>query len=232
HGAPMTVETDLANTLGPEVTRVAVRVLYGALIMSVPFGPDNALTVSGSRALETEHQRTTGIGDTDALANPANGFDPFASVGPLTPGTLAVVEKPDLFDQASELHEYSVQWSGSICDCGTGKIMEAIGVEYRSQTLSTSDSSSSGQYNRYNRRTKAVYAELTVPLIEQGRGEQGQSLELAAASRYEDYSDFGHVTVPRLSFHWNLPIGLEFRGSVGRSIRAPNLPDLNSSRNT
>src|SRR5581483_3990171 len=130
------------------------------------------------------------------------------------------------------LHEYSVQWSGSICDCGTEKIMEAIGVEYRSQTLSTSDSSSSGQYNRYNRRTKAVYAELTVPLIEQGRGEQGQSLELAAASRYEDYSDFGHVTVPRLSFHWNLPIGLEFRGSVGRSIRAPNLPDLNSSRNT
>ena len=51
-------------------------------------------------------------------------------------------------------------------------------------------------------------------------------LELTLAGRYENYSDFGHTTNPEFRLSW-IPIdSLKFRGSWGRSFRAPTLDNL------
>jgi len=240
-GSPMTVQTDLFDALGPEVTHVDVRMIYGALVMTVPLGsdPDNKVTVSTSRALETEHQNTTGVGKTSALADPTYGFDPFVVASALSAKTLTDIRGSSFFNQASELHEYNILWTGPIAahddddkHAHAEKIMGAIGLEYRTQSLNTSDSGISGVYDRYNRRTKAVYAEVTVPLLGHSEVPDSSILELSAAGRYEDYSDFGHATVPRVALRWVISADLKFQASLGRSLRTPNLPDLNTSRNT
>jgi outer membrane receptor protein involved in Fe transport len=46
------------------------------------------------------------------------------------------------------------------------------------------------------------------------------------AGRYENYSDFGHATNPEIRLSW-IPIdSVKFRGSWGRSFRAPTLDNL------
>jgi outer membrane receptor protein involved in Fe transport len=56
-------------------------------------------------------------------------------------------------------------------------------------------------------------------------------LELSLASRYEKYSDFGHATTPKLGMAWSPFNALVFRGTWGRSVRAPTLADLDASHN-
>jgi iron complex outermembrane recepter protein len=237
-GAPLTVETDLFGALGPKVTHVEVQTIYQALVLGIPLSPDNSFTVSANRALETEHQHTTGIANATALTNPSVGYDPFVIPSALPTQTLTDIRGESFFNQSSELHQFSAQWSGPLNGYGTDfdpnaeKAMGAAGVEYRSQTLSTFDSTLSAPYDRYNRRTKAAYVELTVPVLGSGKEGDGQSLELSGAGRYEDYSDFGHTAVPRFALRWTLCAELQILASLGRSIRTPNLPDLNTSRNT
>lgn len=239
-GNPMTVETDLFSALGPEVTHVDVRTIYGALNMEFPLGPDSSINLGASRALETEHQLNTNVGNPTALADSSVGFDPFVVPSALSAKTLAAIRGDSSFDQGSELHEYSLQWSGPITDLNsstasgdnTRKIMGAAGVEYRSQLLRTSDSVMSGTYDRYDGWSKAVYGELTFPVLKPDKAGQGQLLELSLAGRYEDYSAFGHSAVPRFAVRWAPVPGLEFLGSVGQSVKTPNLAYLNTSRNT
>ena len=233
-GAPMLVETDLINVLGPEMTRVDVQTVYTDATLNVSLGSGHNLTLSSSRSLETEHQRTTAVANLAALTDPSVAFDPFAAGASMSATTLAAVRGETSFDLGSELHEYSLQWSGPLGGHKADPIMGALGVEYRTQSLSTSDSAMSpGAYERYDRRLKAAFAELTLPVLVPESAVPGvESLEFSIAGRYEDYSDFGHSTVPRFGFRWTWIPGLELRGSLGESIRTPNLPDLNTLRNT
>ena len=263
HGDPMIVKTDLSAALGPKVTRVAENMMYEALTADIAIGSDSSISVGVSRALETEHQSTSGYGILTQLTNPAIGFDPFVVGGGLTATTLPQVESSKFFNQNSELHEYNVLWSGALHDRRSGlvslsdppaatetsetsrvttssearstsdatKIMGAVGLEYRTQTLRTADIITLLPSAPYDRRTKAIFAELRFPFGDKII-DHALPFEVTAAGRYEDYSDFGHAAVPRLAARWTIVSGLRLLASVGRSIRTPNLPDLNTSRNT
>ena len=234
NGAPILVERDLFNVLGPEIGRVKVQTSYGATIVDVPLGGDRSIEVSASRALETEHQKTTGVANMTALSDPKVDFDPFADRSSLGLDTLAEIQGSRSYDLASELHEYGAQLAGPIVASKAGRITGALGAEYRTQVLHTCDNTTpGGGCDRYGRRIKAAFLELVLPLLGQERAYAGlQALELSAAGRYEDYSDFGHASTPRFGFRWAPMLGLEVKGSWGKSIRVPSLPDLNTARNS
>lgn len=65
------------------------------------------------------------------------------------------------------------------------------------------------------RDSKAIYAELEKDL--------GERLQLSAAVRHEDYSDFGATTDYKLAGRFEFLEGLAVRGSVGTGFRAPAL---------
>ncbi len=53
------------------------------------------------------------------------------------------------------------------------------------------------------------------------------TLELDAAVRFDDYSDFGSATSPRVGAIWSTPLeGLVLKASYGQGFRAPNLSDM------
>lgn len=65
------------------------------------------------------------------------------------------------------------------------------------------------------RDSRAIYAELEKDL--------GDRVQISAAVRYEDYSDFGNTTNYKLAGRFELADGFALRGSVGTGFRAPAL---------
>jgi len=77
-----------------------------------------------------------------------------------------------------------------------------------------------------------AFGEITVPLFGKDNGRKGlRRLEFSLAARYESYSGFGSATTPKLAMAWSPIDPVMFRGTWGRSIRAPTLADLDASHN-
>ena len=77
---------------------------------------------------------------------------------------------------------------------------------------------SSGGPSAGTREVGAVFAESVVPLAE--------NLELNLAVRYDDYSDFGSATTPKVALRYNPIEDLVLRASWGEGFRAPSMSDL------
>ncbi|MDP3737532.1 MAG: TonB-dependent receptor [Hyphomonadaceae bacterium] len=89
------------------------------------------------------------------------------------------------------------------------------------------------------RRSTYAFAEVWTPLI--GPSQQVplvRSFALSLAARYTDYQDtsetsvardFGDSTDPKVGFAWEPVESLRFRGTYGRSFRAPSLTQLDNT---
>ncbi|MET0497698.1 MAG: TonB-dependent receptor, partial [Steroidobacteraceae bacterium] len=69
-----------------------------------------------------------------------------------------------------------------------------------------------------SRDSWAAYIEFSVPLL--------TTLELSLALRYDDYSDFGNTTNPKVALRWSPIDSLAFRTSWGTGFRAPSLAQI------
>jgi outer membrane receptor protein involved in Fe transport len=69
-----------------------------------------------------------------------------------------------------------------------------------------------------SREILSAYVEVAVPLA--------KGLDLSAALRYDDYSDFGNSTNPKLSLRYAPIESLAFRASWGTGFRAPSLAQI------
>ena len=121
--------------------------------------------------------------------------------------------------------------SGPILEMEYGELLFAFGAEYREESISdnpddqflrgdvfgTEATQASG-----SRDNTAIFGELAVPVLD--------TLEVQLAVRYEDYSDFGTTTDPKVSFLWAPNDDLSIRGSYGTAFRAPSLHQLGLGR--
>lgn len=121
--------------------------------------------------------------------------------------------------------------NGPLAELPAGELMLAVGAEYREESISDNPDD---QYLRGQifgteatqangtRDNSSLFAEVAVPVID--------DLEVQLAVRYEDYSDFGDTTNPKLSFSWRAIDNLLVRGSWGTAFRAPSLHQLGLGR--
>lgn len=77
-----------------------------------------------------------------------------------------------------------------------------------------------------DRRVTSLYAELLLPLLADMPGIQ--SLDAQIAARYEDFSDVGDITRPKVALAWRPSDWLQVRAAYSEGFRAPNLIQLNS----
>lgn len=123
---------------------------------------------------------------------------------------------------------YDLSVSGKLFDMPTGEVGVALGTEYRREnildvrTLENENGNVVGGSEGFgysgNRQVKSAYAELKVPLL--------KSLELQAAGRWEEYSDFGNTTKPKIALGWRPTKWLLLRASYSGSFKAPDLAFL------
>ena len=106
---------------------------------------------------------------------------------------------------------------------GTIQFTDAI----TQQLVNVSDmvGSSASPDSTGKRDVTSAYIEFIVPLLSDVTG--AQSLDVQLAARYEDFSDVGSVTKPRIAVSW-YPIGhaLQFRAAYSEGFRAPNLVQI------
>ena len=72
--------------------------------------------------------------------------------------------------------------------------------------------------------TKAIYAEVKVPLLEDVTG--FERLDLTASGRWNDVDTYGSDTTFKLGLNWSIIDGVSVRASRGTSFRAPALYEL------
>lgn len=72
-----------------------------------------------------------------------------------------------------------------------------------------------------SRSSKGIFGELIMPV--------SKSLELGAAVRLDNYSDFGNAPTVKTNFRWQPASNFLLRGSLGTGFRAPTVPQVNAS---
>jgi iron complex outermembrane recepter protein len=82
--------------------------------------------------------------------------------------------------------------------------------------------------NDLDRDVWSAFAELNIPLIENGPNGAGR-LEISLAGRYDDYSDVGGTFNPQAGVIWEPLRGLILRGAYSSAFRAPALVELAGS---
>lgn len=111
-----------------------------------------------------------------------------------------------------------------------GEARLAFGVQYRTEDRNLAllapsfgvEITTTSDRNAY-----ALFGEAFLPLVGSSNARAGiERLELTVASRFEDYSDFGNSTDPKVGLLYSPVEGLNLRGTWGTSFRAPLLNEL------
>ncbi len=139
------------------------------------------------------------------------------------------VDSTSVFNAEARMFDLTV--SGSPVELPGGDLGVAGGVEVRNDLIDQAPDTASfvgsggGAPYRGDRDIFSAYLEATFPV--------SRSLEAQLAVRYEDYSDFGTATKPKIGVRWNLPqtkwVDVLLRASFSQSFKAPDLGRLFTS---
>lgn len=149
------------------------------------------------------------------------------------------------FDQlnsmAVESKERSVDLivDGALFSWASGPVKLAAGASYRKedfgQAFTQSQSTGfefSAPLKTLGRNARSVFGELSIPIVGAHNSVRfARLIELSAALRYDDYSDFGATANPKFGLRWSLSSAWDVRGTYGESFRAPVLAQIGSPAN-
>lgn len=166
-----------------------------------------------------------------------DAFNPFGSQS-LSPTLLNNIKEPLYTISDQQLGSVDLTFRGDVCDLWAGPIGFAAGGQYAQESLDYQPDypQRSGDLVGFNqdaplnasREIGSLFAELNVPLLSPDQNVPGlYSVEINGAIRYDDYSDFGNTSNPKISLRWQ-PIDktLTVRASYSTSFKAPTFSDL------
>jgi outer membrane receptor protein involved in Fe transport len=176
------------------------------------------------------------------LDDPATAFDPAVDgyYNPFADGSVSPQAVLDFIlshaetEQRADLALGKVMADGRLFALPGGDVRLAAGAEARQERrrvdetdFTTGLAPTTEPTDERSRDVTAVFGELYVPIVGDANGRRGlRELTLSLAGRYEDYSDFGSSTDPKLGLSWKPFDGLTLRGSYGESFKAPKLDDF------
>jgi iron complex outermembrane receptor protein len=173
----------------------------------------------------------------DSSPNPQSSIDPF-----LTTARRSAKTKLTMIDFKTS-NPFLFELPGG--DAGV-----ALGIEWRKEVLDEDNSSnfdgsipfvegnstpvnesslqgSSVRLDVYgDRRVFSAFAELALPLLADVTAVHRLDMQLAV--RYENFSDIGNITRPKMAVSWYPIEMVQFRGAISKGFRAPNLLQINS----
>ncbi len=130
----------------------------------------------------------------------------------------------------SELKYIDTKGSTELWQMAGGPASLAVGFEYREEELNDVPSADAVAGNiigqgitatNGSRDTTAIFAELSLPITRQIEGQ--------LAFRYDNYSDYGNSTTPKVGVRWRPTNNLLLRANWGEGFRAPTLVEISPS---
>jgi len=167
-----------------------------------------------------------------ASSDPEYAFNPFGDGTGQSPGVIDALRTGVTFTGTTQQRGITVQAEGALWRLPGGATRLAVGSEYRRERV---DSATGSKWEgdtlpitpHASRNITALFAEFHVPLIGRDNSRFAiQELSLSVAARFEDYSDFGKTTNPRIGLSWRPVDTLRLRAGWGTSFRAPSLREL------
>jgi outer membrane receptor protein involved in Fe transport len=153
-------------------------------------------------------------------------YNPFgATYNP--PGVIDQITTSLVRQGESDLTAFDATVMGAPFELPAGPVRMAAGVEYREESVVDVPDD---QFQRglifgtesvsaaASRDITSVFVEFSLPLLE--------TLEMQVAGRYDDYSDFGDTTNPKVALRWAVTDNFAVRGSWGEGFRAPSLAQI------
>lgn len=176
------------------------------------------------------------------------GYDAFADWRFALDGTIAQVAphtgleyvNPQTNEYLLLIRDYEDRfntWSldakadGSLFTLPGGAVRLAIGGSYREDDLRSTrvrEVPPRGFEVRAidSRQVTSAFAELYVPLVGEQQGVSwAKRVDLSVAGRYDNYSDFGSTTNPKIGLVWTPVQGLDLRAAFSSSFRAPSVAE-------
>ncbi|KDC52998.1 TonB-dependent receptor, partial [Pseudoalteromonas fuliginea] len=188
---------------------------------------ETAVQKGRSKSLQTG-DRTQGWVRTDFLQQEidAGNYNPFGGTYN-DPAVVDTITTSLVRRGESHMTSFDANITGEAFSFGGEAVMMAAGIEYREEDVNdipddqfqrglifgTESVSASADRDQY-----AAYVEFSIPLAE--------NLELQLAGRYDDYSDFGTTTSPKVALRWAPTDEVTVRGSWAQGFRAPSLAQI------
>ncbi len=179
---------------------------------------------------------------TAALAdpNPATALDPFGAGSNTNPATLDKIRAVSMINAQSKMSDSAVTADGPIASLPGGKVRLAVGAEYQDQRLANQVTGSTTTPNNstislvssgdVHRTVQSAFVEGYLPFVGAANAMPGiQQLNMSLATRFDQYSDFGNTSNPKVGVTWVPVGGLKLRSTYGTSFRAPSLADADPS---
>lgn len=162
---------------------------------------------------------------------PDTALDPFG--GNTNPAVLSAIgDYASVAEADQRMAIFNAKADGPVFDAPGGAALLAVGAQTHYEeidaTLETGPVGSPTYQSAGagDRRINSLFAELFVPLVGESNARPlMRSFDLSLAARYDDYSDFGDTTNPKVALVWELVDGLSLRSSWGTSFHAPSLAD-------
>ncbi|MDR1010769.1 MAG: TonB-dependent receptor [Opitutaceae bacterium] len=148
---------------------------------------------------------------------------------PNAPGAVQALLNHYAHKDVSDVYEYALQADGSVWSGWAGDIKLAVGGASQQEKVSFYyDPPVSYLLSRpFDRRTNAIYAEISVPLLSEAQGiPLVHKLNVNGAVRFEDLSDIGNHTTRALSLLFQPKKWLSLRASRTEGFKAPKLYEL------
>jgi iron complex outermembrane receptor protein len=176
------------------------------------------------------------LGPVDQCTAPCVPLDLFGGPGTITPEMLNYIQFTENDRSTQDLKLWTANISGNVIQLPAGSMDFAAGYEHRTlsgsytpdSVVTAGDSNgvpsgpTSGGYS-----VNEYYLELNVPLLADVA--LAKHLDLSAATRYSDYSNFGGTTNNKLGLRWQLFDDLTLRGTWAEGFRAPSIGELFST---
>ncbi len=242
NAAPVRVRYNFFDDLGPRLLDIDVETVSAAFGAAFKPAGDWKVTVTGAYGSEKADQTLGNQVNFAALnaaladTNEATAFNPFGDGSFTNAATLDTLRTSSGVRSEAELRSASLLANGPMLGLPGGDSKLAFGAEYLEPSFSNVLRSTTDEFTvspDFKRTIKAAFAEYFIPLVSSENGRPGmRRLELSLAARYEDYSDFGTTTNPKLGALWAPADGLAIRGTWGTSFKAPNLANLYESAET
>ena len=167
------------------------------------------------------------INDYDWEASVQKGRSSSEQSGDQSPEVIDAITTSLVRRGESRMTSFDAHITGEAFALGDEMVMMAAGIEYREEQVSdipdiqfqqglifgTESVSANAERDQY-----AAYLELSIPISDQ--------LELQLAGRYDDYSDFGNTTNPKVALRWAPSDEVTLRASWAQGFRAPSLAQV------
>jgi iron complex outermembrane receptor protein len=174
-------------------------------------------------------------------------LDPFARTAGVNPASLANLYGSEYLNGSSRLTSFDVKLVGNIYRLPAGELTAAVGGSVRSEKLGGHADANgrvtdpvtgltTGEDQEWlggtyadpfskSRSITGLFAEFRIPLAGAGWNVPGfRAFDLIGAARWENYSDAGSSTVPKIGFRWQpFDRQLTVRGNYSKSFSAPPL---------